>query len=133
MEESVKEVYRQFRTAQDKICYFLLAVAASAIALTIRRTETVIFSWYLIPLGLAVLSWMVSFYSGVMFLMYMASGLFANYKRLVTGEEMLNQVIGHNSERMKLFAKIQFLLLIIGVVFYIIWHLIEMYNRTTLL
>jgi len=39
MSEQQREVYRQFRNAQDKYTYFLLAATGAAVALAVRETE----------------------------------------------------------------------------------------------
>ena len=38
-EDLQNEVYRQFRTAQDKYTYFLLAAAGAGIALAVNQTQ----------------------------------------------------------------------------------------------
>jgi len=58
------EIYKQHREAQNKYAYFLLAVAASAIALSLKRTTNLKITYSMIPLALAVLSWGFSFFCG---------------------------------------------------------------------
>src|SRR3569832_568333 len=72
------ELYRQLRTSQDKISFFLLAAAASGIALAVNNTAGSILSYSQIPLALAVVSWGFSFYFGCQHLHYVASTLYAN-------------------------------------------------------
>ena len=50
-EENHMEIYRQFRTAQDKYCYFLLAAAASGIAFAVQRTGELSLQIWMAPLG----------------------------------------------------------------------------------
>ena len=62
--DSIKEQSEQLNKTQSKYTYFLLFIAASAIALVIKITEDDVLSLSLIPLGLALLSWGYSFYCG---------------------------------------------------------------------
>src|SRR3569833_2417590 len=85
------ELYRQLRTSQDKITYFLLAAAASGIALAVNNTAGSILSYSQIPLALAVVSWGLSFYFGCQHLHYVASTLYAN-------AALLDVLIGRHKE-----------------------------------
>ncbi len=64
MGDNQLELARMLRTGQDKYTYFLLAAAAAAIGLALNRTHGNAFALTMIPLGLAVTSWGVSFYFG---------------------------------------------------------------------
>src|SRR3569832_2388310 len=64
------ELYRQLRTSQDKITYFLLAAAASGIALAVNNTAGSILSYSQIPQALTIVSWGLSFYFGCQHLHY---------------------------------------------------------------
>ena len=54
MRDDEKLLHDQPHTTQSKYTYFLLFIAASAIALVIKITETDVLSLSLIPLGLAL-------------------------------------------------------------------------------
>lgn len=141
------EVYRQLRTSQDKYIYFLLAAAASAVALALNRTQDHLLTWLLLPWGLALLLWGLSFFFGCRHLAYVSSTLFANAEliRVERGEhpkagthpqvitaasEGIRSAIEYNSDRANLLAKLQFRFLIAGALAYVVWHLLEMYART---
>ena len=96
-QEEIRLIHSQLRTAQDKYTYFLLAVAASAIAISIQVTKTDSFSLSLIPLGLAVLSWGGSFYTGCQNIEYVNSTLFANAEYLKVKSGTHSQVGGNIS------------------------------------
>ncbi|UCE60878.1 MAG: hypothetical protein JSU63_03835 [Phycisphaerales bacterium] len=53
------------RAAQSRYDYFLMAVAGSAIALSVQRTTGELLAWSMIPLGIAVLLWGFSFFAGI--------------------------------------------------------------------
>src|SRR3569832_761111 len=76
--EIESELCRQHRTSQDMIYFFLLAAAASGIALAVNNTAGSILSFSQIPLARAVVSWGLSVYFGCQHLLYVASSLYAN-------------------------------------------------------
>lgn len=144
-DDQLIEVYRQLRTAQDKYIYFLLAAAASAIALALNRTEHLPLSPTLIPWGLALLLWGMSFYFGCRHLAYVSSTLFANLEliRVQRGThpqagrnpqviqaaaEGITSAIEFNSNRANRLAWLQFYFLVAGALAYIAWHLLQMYT-----
>ena len=146
-QDAKKQIHSQLRTMQDKYTYFLLAVSASAIALSVQITKDDIFSINLIPLGLAVIFWALSFYFGCRYIQYIQSYLFANYAYLnikdgvhpkVGNNPMAIDIASEgtmiamekNAESASSFGKWQFRFLILGGSFYIIWHLLEMAIRT---
>lgn len=146
-QDAQKQIHNQLRTMQDKYTYFLLAVSASAIALSVQITKNDIFSINLIPLGIAVLFWALSFYFGCRYIQYMQSYLFSNYDYLKIQDALHPDVGNHpmainaasegimiamkqNAETSSSLSRWQFRFLILGGLFYIIWHLIEMTMRT---
>jgi hypothetical protein len=69
--DELLEIHRQHRTGQDKYTYFLLAVTASAVAFAIQKTDDVIITYSLLPLGVAIIFWGFSFYFGVKSLLWL--------------------------------------------------------------
>jgi hypothetical protein len=143
MSEASNEVYRQSRTAQDKSTYFLLAAAAAAIGLALERTKGSALEWSMVPLGLAVVSWGLSFYCGCVHLKYVNSILSSNLELLkvqsgthadiaqhpehvADAADGIKNAIESKSVKGSRFAKIQFQMLILGAVLFISWHVIDM-------
>lgn len=143
-DNNIREIYTQHRTAQDKYTYFLLAAAGAAIALAVNQTKGTSLSWSQLPLAIAVLCWGLSFFFGCRHLGYVSSTLFANADLLrvengqhplsgnnpqlmATASEGIRQAIESNSERANRLGHMQFRFLITGAVFYIAWHVIEMW------
>jgi len=141
------ELYRQLRTSQDKITYFLLAAAASGIALAVNNTAGSILSYSQIPLALAVVSWGLSFYFGCQHLHYVASTLYANaalldvlkgrHKEVGQNPHLIEaassgirEAMESNIEIASKYGTWQFRLIVAGALFYIGWHLTEMAIRT---
>ena len=76
------EIHRQHRTGQEKYTYFLLAVTASAIAFAVQKTSGLKLTWSMVPLGLAVVLWGLSFYFGCKNLLWVQTAIYANYSLL---------------------------------------------------
>ena len=149
MSERQIAVYNQFRNAQDKYTYFVLAAAGAAIAFALRETQSAPLSWSQAPLAAAVLCWGSSFYCGCRHLLHMTSALYSNFELLMvegglhpaTGtnpqmiaaaSEGIRQGIESHSSRAMPLGKWQFRLLILGALFYIGWHIWEMWLLTPL-
>jgi hypothetical protein len=141
------EVYKQHRASQEKYVYFLLAAVGAAIALVVNQTQGVKLAYSQLPLAAAVVLWALSFYFGCKHLAYVESTLFANADllRVEAGEhplvgphpqmiaaasEGLRSAMVTNSGRAAGFARWQFRCLILGSVFYLAWHVYEMWLRS---
>ena len=141
------QLHNQLNVAQDKYTYFLLAVAASAIAFATQITKESSFSYSLIPLGLAVLVWGLSFYCGCQNIRYSNTNTIANIEllNLESGEypefsknpkmiqvitEGIKSAFESNSVKLCSYSNWQFRFLIIGSVMFIVWHIFEMAIRT---
>lgn len=139
MDDPLPGIYKLQREVQNKYTYLLLAVAASAIALSLKRTTDSKLTYSMIPLALAVLSWGSSFFCGCRYLRCTAGALNANAAIILLGREQNpeNTNIQHArkkqkdySDRGKLYSELQFYLLICGALFFIGWHVIGMINAT---
>lgn len=143
----VLELHKQFAAEQSKYTYFLLAVAASCIALAVRSTRSAVASWSLVPLGFAVVAWSFSFLRGLRFIEGSQQVTRANIDHLlcVQGEHPLTGVDPHKMQhgadafwqRAETLAAAalqdyqwQFRYLISGGVLYVLWHTLEIALRS---
>jgi hypothetical protein len=141
------EIYRQLRTAQEKYVYFLLAAAGAAIVLAVNQTQSLNIKLSQLPLGVGVLLWGLSFFFGCQHLVYVGSTLFANAELLKVESgrhrqignhpelmsaagEGIRQAIQTNCNRASRYARLQFGAFVLGAIFYIAWHIYEMWLRT---
>ncbi len=148
-QETLHEIFRQYRTAEDKYTYFLLAAAGAGIALAVNRTANSGIALSQIPLALAVLSWALSFFFGCRQVLYIQSNLYANFNLLQveSGEhpeigyapdhqkaaaEGIRKAMKFNAERAGRHARKQFAFLALGAAMYVAWHVLEMSLRSTL-
>ncbi len=146
-DDDLRQIHEQLRRSQNRYTYFLLAAAASAIALILRSTSDSNYSWSMVPLGLAIVCWGISFFVGCRHIQYVNSTLYANYNYLLVkmgihpevGENVsrvsavsqgIKEAMEDNSEKANKLSRRQFQFLVLGAFFFIIWHLIEMLNRS---
>lgn len=146
-DESQREVYRALRESQSKYTYLLLAAAGADIGFALTQTQNIGLSCSQTPLGIAVFLWGLSFYFGCRHLAYVSSTLYANAAllKIESGQhpevgyhpqymqaasEGVRQAIESNSETANQLGHWQFRTLIAGAVFYVLWHILEMYLRT---
>jgi hypothetical protein len=125
----------------------MLAAAGSAIAYALNRAEGMLLSCSLIPWGIALLLWGLSFYCGCRFLNFIGATLVANVEllRIQRGEhpktgtqpqlmsaasDGIRSAVEDNIERASRLGHLQFWFFIAGILSYVIWQLIVMYIAT---
>ena len=143
MSDAANELKKLLDQASLKHTYFLLAVAASAIALSVQRTTGMAMTWRMIPLGLAVLAWGVSFFAGCREARDSLSALYGNalFYQFREGSHRDTPIdpgarrakcdrVYRATEKKMLAAaawsKAQFRLLILGGLLFLVWHVMEM-------
>jgi len=138
------ELYKQHATGQEKYTYFLLAAAASALAFAVQKTAGLTINWWLLPAAVAALFWGVSFFFGCKNLIWVQTAIYANYnllslKRGVHPEQPphpqlaisgVEKALDSNAKKAQFYAKWQFRCLVLGGVFFLAWHVLEMYRNT---
>lgn len=132
--DSIKELRSQLHTTQSKYTYFLLFIAASAIALVIKTTENDILSLSFIPLFLALLLWGYSFYCGCQYVISNADYIRTNINQYFTNntkelDELDDTLNTLNISLHKYYLK-QFHFLKWGAIFFFLKYLWIMIDRT---
>jgi hypothetical protein len=137
------ELFKAYREGQEKYTYFLLTAAGAAIAFAVTQTQTATVSPAKIVLAFSVAIWGFSFFCGCRQILQNSNLLHQNYDllRMQAGQHpefpphpQLVQVIQRSLEEQAKtsgrWGRRQFYLLIAGAVFYIAWHVLEMYLRS---
>jgi hypothetical protein len=149
MPELKGQLAKQLGEAQSRYTYFLLAVAASAIAFAVQKTTGRPLEWRMVPLGFAVLSWAGSFFAGCRNRDYFSTTLYANLALLQLQDgthpnlpnhpelilvacEGVREAAEANSSAANFWGKLQFRLLVLGAVLFLAWHIIEMTSLNNL-
>jgi len=150
LRKQVDDIYE----AKDKYAYYLLAVAATAIAYVAHQTSQDALRLDHAILGLAVFCWLVSFYYGCknrylhisyldnsfarsMFGLGVKMEKYANLKKMTPAvEKVVKELAGdmdaaakQNSADGLEYFPYQFRMLVAGMVFYVIWQVLIMYLK----
>ena len=148
MSDTQNQLFKILRDSQDKYAYFMLTAAGGAVALAVNQTKSSVLTSSQWPLAGAVFFWGMSFYCGCKYLEYISSILYANIEllRVEAGEHpragrhpqvMAAAAAGilaateSNISRAQRYATWQFRLLVVGAILYVVWHVSEMWIRTT--
>lgn len=145
--ENTRELHKTLNASLQKHTYFLLTAAGAGIALAVNQTHLAVMTCTQIPLAFAVLSWAASFFSGCRYVDFGRAFLHTNIalhtveagkhpmagidpEKMQIGSETLRKILEEQSDNQQLYGKSQFVLLIVGGIFYVAWHIFEMYVRT---
>ena len=143
--EMQNEIQKQFRDKQEKYVYYLIALCVASIGFSITKTTGESLKLIQIPLALAVISWGLSIYCGLTFMSFVLSTLYANdklfdiqagrfpevgnNKKLIEyAQDLMFDILNNSSDKASRYGKYQDKLFYLGVILYIIWHLLEMYS-----
>lgn len=137
--EDFKYLHQTLREAWTKYVYFLLAVAASAIAFSVSVTSDEPLQLSQIPLGIAVSFWGLSFYFGCRSVWHRneslgvsAIGIMAHLERQLSpgANRKLRKSADLKDKIAARYMRWQFGYLVAGAVSFILWHVLEMATRT---
>jgi hypothetical protein len=133
------EIYRTILAGQERFAYFFLTASGSAIALAFLKTEGQVPACWMIPIGLAVLCWGISFYRGCEHVLHQRKVLLANWKTLdiTSGTEpttranpemaqpaveRLRDRAMQDNDASRRYGRQQYVLFLLGAVFYALAH-----------
>ena len=143
---NIKEsLINDFRSQQQKYVYYIIALSVTSIGFSIFQTMNEPLKNTQIPLGIAILSWGISIFCGLLFMRYIISSLYTNIEYIdivknthpdVTNNTQkdaiikgIKQAIQSNSRKTVKLFNYQNYLFYFGVVMFIVWRIIEMYNK----
>lgn len=146
--EEQREIQRQFRQQQEKFVYYMVALAVTAIGFSVYKTTGMPLKWVQLPLGISIASWGLSVFCGLRFLKYVISTLYANnaYFEIMKGADPelgnnpqmikaatlgIMEAMKANSNMTSAYSSWQERLFYLGIVTFIIWHIMEMYQATS--
>jgi hypothetical protein len=144
--EEQRALYDALHESQSRLTYYMLTAAAAGIALAVNQTRDAALTWSQIPLGIAALSWGLSFLFGCLHLQYVNSIIYANSEllRVQEGEDPdlianphqiapalagINKAMKKNANRAGFYGAAQFRMLVVGALLFVFWHILEMYLR----
>ncbi len=134
-----KELWKQIQTSQNKYTYFLMAIAASAIAFAFKQVDDRVMEYVLIPLGISIILWALSFYFGCEIIKLVHGEMFfkfhSNFKKTDDYKKTMVKMNEEESQETEFklvehINKLQLRFFIFGTIFYLVWQFIEMLVRT---
>ena len=141
-EDAALAVGNAYRDLHARYAFYLLAVVGAAVGFSLNQTQGAVLAWSQIPLGLAIGSWVLSFWFGLCLLesamktlsgnstlLYVAAGQHPTVKKSPKAINDITDELNQLSKRTGKFSKWQVLTLLTGVFFYVGWHVLEMYLR----
>lgn len=143
------ELYKQHSAGEDKYTYFLLAAAAAAIGFAVQKTEGLRLTWWLLPVGLATVTWGLSFVLGCKRITWVQVVIYANCSllelkagthpqqprhpmELDAALSGVRSALAVNIEKARFYSQWQFRTLILGAAFFLIWRVAELIRTTYL-
>lgn len=141
------ELHKALRESQSKYTYFLLASVGATIGFAITQTKTSTLSVWQIPLGIAVLFWVLSFYYGCRYITYTNLAFYADAEKLriqsghhpevgrdkfivLAAASGVQKAFEINSNKASNLMLRQFRTFIIGSIAFVFWHIAGMLSRT---
>ena len=138
------EIRQQFRNQQEKLTYYIIGLDVAAIGFAVHRTSDMALSISQIPLGIALLCWGISIIYGFSSLKFVLGALASNHEffevqkgkhpdvgshpeRIKAATDGIKSAMERNSNRAEKFFNSQNIYFEWGILFFIIWHVYEMY------
>ncbi|MDI1276451.1 hypothetical protein [Methylobacter sp.] len=130
MKEDLNSLSARLAEELSKYIYFLLAASGAAIAYALEQAEGKVLTKDLILLIFSLLAWCSSFYFGVCHLRLHRQHMIENAKALLANEtfEQMQKRLEPFIVKMEQASNQQYLLFIGGVLLYISWRVIVLFN-----
>ena len=141
------EIKKEHRSQTSKFVYYIIALCVAAIGFSIVQTSGQSLDYSHIPLGIALLLWSISIYIGFAFVKSRLNLLYANnlYLDILEGNvddfnksrahqeyaaELTMKDISTTNKKYEKHLYIQEILFYFGVISFVVWHIVEMYNNS---
>jgi hypothetical protein len=138
------DLYKLINAEQQRFAYYLIALCVTCIGFSVYKTTGEPISSSQIPLGIASLLWSVGIYCGFKYIGYKISTMQANAEMFSVEEgrhedvggnvhlkadahKGIMQAIKTNSSRANMYYRALQILFYLGVVSFLVWHVLEMY------
>ena len=120
----------ELKNAQEKYIYFLFTLSMAAIAFAVTKSIDMTLSKREIPLGIAVLLWALSILSGISNrLSFMKATVAFITLHLNPNNKYLDKKMNDFSTIASVLFTIQTYTFFLGIISYIIWHILIMKNN----
>jgi hypothetical protein len=140
---NLQELQKLHFESHNKYVYFLLAATGAALGYALQKLDGLPITWWVSPGLLATFCWLASFYAGCLRITWTHRAIQSDYSsvQLQRGihlrqpkdptetQQAIEITKGHtlsNLQKSSLYLRLQFWLLTAGVVFFVIWRILEM-------
>lgn len=134
------EIYRTIDNAQDKYIYFFLVADITVIGFIITQTKNIALSIFQIPVGISIVCLGLSFLFGCKNRENYIIALHANSRILNLdfwypnfnqqhSQKVLSKIMKEKSKKCNKYCNWQRNYFIAGCVFYILWHIYQMFIK----
>ena len=141
-DETYLAVRKAHRDLYVRHTFYLLAVVGAAVGFALTQTQGAVLACSQTPLGLAMVSWLLSFCSGLRHLdgvlvtlsmnaieIEVRNGLQPTLPSSPNVIRVIKDEMNRYAKSAALSSKVQVWALLAGIVFYVVWHVLEMYLR----
>ena len=142
-----KDVLNQLRSSTEKFSYYIIGLSISSLAFITYQTKDAKIDYPKILLLLAVLFWSLSIYFGIHFIKRQQQGLLLSFKdydnlrnqcpqtknnpeKILVLKNKIEEELNEVSIKSKRNYKFQLNSFFVSVIFYVSWHIFEMYQNT---
>jgi hypothetical protein len=132
--ESIEKLIFSSKATSEKYVYYILAITAASVAFSVNLTKDSSLNIIQIPLGLAILCWANSFYSGLQQIQKFERLADLNIIQLKCSIMKISFTQKQHNELESIqllqskYRKNQNMYLILGFIMFIAWHVVKMYN-----
>lgn len=137
------DIFKLFNQGQEKLTYYFIALAVTAIGFSVYRSGDMSLSVWQIPLGVAVVCWALSIYCGITFLKYRLAIQYANFEYLSVSDGThpeirknplhaeptkagISAAIESNSKKGGRLYRWQYRYFYLGIIAFLTWHIVQM-------
>jgi len=137
LKDRLHENTNQFYAFREKYTYYVLAINAACIGFAVSLTKDATLSWSLVPLAIALILWMTSFYLGIKKLQISEMIIGRTFNMIEA--KLYNEPSSHNEHSKNLTilykkyernTKFKMTCFYIGVIIFIFWNILNIYLRT---
>jgi hypothetical protein len=135
IEARIEKLIFSAKALSEKYVYYLLAIDAACVGFSVNQSKDLRLTYYQIPLGIAIIFWGISFKYGLNQISKFERQTSLNIRKLkliISNTPFDNQdnVELYNVEEIiARFRKNQNSYFAFGAFFFIIWHVLRMYNN----
>ena len=128
-----QNLLQEFRQRRERFLYYIIALCIASIGFSVHITTGQGLSWIKMPLGIAVLSWATSVFFGLSTLRLANWDLVWEDIAATEGTKAREAIRARRDQKTSWIIRLsrwQEILFYLGVIMFVIWHILEMAEVT---